>query len=142
MIKREKVLKGLEHCTSFGGTYTPCNGCPYDDPEEHCQGKLLEEALSLLREQEPRVMTEGDVLHSTGKPMWFESRGMYLGQKGFWCLSFEVDPESHFKFVQPLTGGRLTLSLNDYDKTWRVWDKYPSPEQMRDTPWEGDVDEA
>jgi hypothetical protein len=96
---------------------------------------IIKDALDLLKEQEPRVMTEDEVLHSTGKPMWFESRGMYLGQKGFWCLSFEVDPELHIRFVQSVTGGKITLSLIDYDKIWRFWTSRPSDIIMSETPW-------
>lgn len=129
MIDREKVIDELK------GMVKVC--AMYGDDEAI---ETLNSAISMLKEQEPRVMTEDDVLHSTGKPLWFESRGMYLGRKGFWCLSFEVDPELHIRFVQSVTGGRLTLSLIDYGKTWRAWDKCPSPDQMRDTPWEGDSD--
>lgn len=92
-------------------------------------------ALSLLKEQEPRVMTEGEVLHSIGKPLWFESRGVYLGQKGFWCLLFEVDQELHIRIVQSVTGGKITLSLIDYGKTWRCWISRPTDEQRKEVPW-------
>ena len=96
----------------------------------------LRDALALLKEQEARVMTEGEVLHSTGKPIWFESRGMYLSRKGFWILPFEVDPELHIRFVQSVTGGKITLSLIDYGKLWRCWISRPDEQVMRDTLWE------
>lgn len=48
MPDREKVVKGLKHCKS---TWM-CNGCPYeDDSTDDC--KMYEDALALLREQEP-----------------------------------------------------------------------------------------
>ena len=140
MAEISKVTLGLELCA-----YDPdpgqtrkdvhsCSRCPYYD--HGCEGQLYRDALALLKEQEPRVMTEGDVLHSTGKPVWFESRGMYLGQKGFWCLLFEVDAELHIRFVQSVTGGKITLSLIDYDKIWRFWTSRPDEQVRRDTPWE------
>lgn len=98
----------------------------------------VEAVLELIRETEPRVLTEEDVLHSTGKPLWFESRGMYLGLKGFWCLSFEVDPELHIRFVQSITGGKITLSLIDYGKAWRFWTSRPSEEQRKAVRWDAE----
>lgn len=95
-----------------------------------------QEILEALKMDRPRIMTEGDVLHSIGKPMWFESRGMYFGKKGFWVLLFEVDLELRIRFVQSVTGGKITFSLIDYGKMWRMWNKCPSPKQMQDTSWE------
>lgn len=138
MTDREKVLYAL-NCRAIDSPAT-CAECSYYNAEWCCCNTkyIMKDALALLKEQEARVMTEGDVLHSTGKPMWFESRGMYLSKKGFWILPFEVDPELHIRFVQSITGGKITLSLIDYGKLWRVWNKCPTPEQMRDTPWEGE----
>lgn len=52
MPDREKVIKGLEHCTKDG-----CRDCPY---EKNCDvfdnafsGTLVKDALELLKEQEP-----------------------------------------------------------------------------------------
>ena len=101
--KREKVIRGLKACNRQSYNGSDCQNCPYyedeyeaDIPYGMCNIQdMFDDVLALLKEQEARVMTEGDVLHSTGKPVWFESRGMYLGQKGFWCLLFEVDAELH-----------------------------------------------
>ena len=53
MDKLEKVIKWLEHCTSYGST---CDKCDYwehnrneDDP--HCGDVLMREAIELLKEQ-------------------------------------------------------------------------------------------
>ena len=52
----EKVIKGLEHCTTYGCT---CDKCDYwehnrveDDP--HCGDVLMRDALELLKEQQPK----------------------------------------------------------------------------------------
>ena len=50
MTDREKVIKGLEHC----GQPTVCDGCPYDSEVGGCFTKLKEDALALLKEQEPK----------------------------------------------------------------------------------------
>ena len=57
MADREKVIKGLEHCTSAKYPY-PCNGCAYcgnidyTDPWS-CRIAVMRDALELLKEQEP-----------------------------------------------------------------------------------------
>ena len=47
----EKVIKGLEHCSSDDG----CKGCPYSKNESGhvCSVVCLRDAIALLKEQEP-----------------------------------------------------------------------------------------
>lgn len=59
MIKREKVIKGLEHCTShddgrdkFGGV-GKCGGCPYYGHD--CTDRMKKDALALLKEQHEQI---------------------------------------------------------------------------------------
>ena len=48
MIDREKVANGLCHCLLYNGS---CVDCPYDGP--NCQNDVLDDALALMKEQEP-----------------------------------------------------------------------------------------
>ncbi len=52
MIEREKVIKGLEHCSEDG-----CKDCPYDPDCTMCDGftLLAKDTLELLKEQEERI---------------------------------------------------------------------------------------
>ena len=59
MADIEKVIKGLEHCTSYGST---CDQCDYwehnrneDDP--HCGDVLMRDALELLKEKQSKSPT-------------------------------------------------------------------------------------
>lgn len=58
MDNREKVIKGLETC-GISGTRDDCEGygCPYfiynDEVSDECQVRLFEDALALLKAQEP-----------------------------------------------------------------------------------------
>lgn len=50
-MDREKVIKGLEHCSSSLGCYE----CPYSEIDQRtieCQLELDRDALALLKEQE------------------------------------------------------------------------------------------
>ena len=50
MPDMEKVIKGLEHCSSEEG----CRGCPYNKTESGhaCSFDCIRDALALLKEQE------------------------------------------------------------------------------------------
>ena len=55
MDKLEKVIKGIEFCTSTTG----CTGCPYEDPchdiEQRILGEaIMRDALELLKEKQPK----------------------------------------------------------------------------------------
>lgn len=128
--KREKVTRGLKCCMLSGD----CNLCPYT--ETRCQEHLCGDAFALLKEQEARVMNVKEVRESVGNPMWFESCGKYLGEKGWWCLSLGGDPSFHIRISTSKANGPITLSLTDYNKVWRCWTAKPFPEQMQETPWE------
>lgn len=54
MIDREKVIKGLECCIKYPKEYGDCMGgnCPYGTHVE-CHNKLLQDARTLLKTQEP-----------------------------------------------------------------------------------------
>lgn len=56
MIEREKVIKGLEYHLKELTVGKTCYECPYcgDNP---CEIQLIANAIALLKEQEPRVLT-------------------------------------------------------------------------------------
>lgn len=62
-IDREKIIKGLEHCTAMHGLYEcqPKDGedCPYVD-ESDCKFSIMQDVLTLLKEQEPVTPTKND----------------------------------------------------------------------------------
>ena len=71
MPDREKVITALAICTGK----CKCVGCWYgqNNPDFRCQDRLKEDALALLREQEPRVLTHDEtIVLPEGTPVWFE----------------------------------------------------------------------
>jgi len=61
MPDREKVIRGLEVCSTVEDL-APCpNECPYHKPDAVCYGtaRLMRDALALLREQEPVGVVKG-----------------------------------------------------------------------------------
>lgn len=121
MADREKVMRGLELCAC-----TDCVGCPYRGVSP-CQNKLAADALAMLREQEPRVMTLEEVIHSKDW-IWYQWKNTHCG----WTIAVDCDEE--WIGWEDLTVDQLCK----YGKKWRCWTSRPTPDQMRDTPWEGE----
>ena len=64
MSDREKVIKGLERCKLYNKDN--CDECPYDyngrgNGKSECTAELASDALALLQEQQPRVLTLEEV---------------------------------------------------------------------------------
>lgn len=56
-IDREKVIKGMECCANY---LCDPKDCPYYE-NDHCENKLLHDALALLKAQEPQARTLGEL---------------------------------------------------------------------------------
>ena len=144
MADREKLIRGLELCA-----YDPdpgqelkeirsCPECPYY--RAGCSPQLIRDALALLREQEPRVMTLGDIRRDHDRVLWIEcddsktqSIGQYCGQV---CWHDRHIGKWERFVIIGFANDYLHRETEMYGKTWRCWSAKPTPEQMRDTKWE------
>lgn len=146
MTKREKVMRGLE-CHSAHG-FEMCCVCPYypdeleyedDDGLEgvSCEEKLASDALTLLKEQEPRVMTIDETIASHDNPVWLEENTLQ-GSYGAWGVVKGVHEKYNAVNIGGVRFGYWPRAK--YNISWRCWNARPSPEQMRETPWEGEKD--
>lgn len=135
MIDREKVYAGLTACGKQA-----CGDCPYDLPDTmYCNRRQLhEDALALLKEQEPRVLTLDEVRRDREWVVWIEcdaSKTQNIGQykgKVSWYNKHLGDWE---RFLTIESGEYLFRESDEYGKTWRCWNARPTPDQMRDTKW-------
>ena len=102
MTDREKVIKGLEHCSSGEG----CKGCPYNKTESGhaCLFDCVRDALALLREQEAVTEYVMDEYQPTCKACGFRPFAGYIP-------SLEWMRERGFKFC-PQCG--KAVKWNDY----------------------------
>ena len=126
---REKVQHGLECCYNNN-----CGACPYSAIKK-CQHKLHSDAFALLEEQEPRVIELSEI--SPNIYVWVEDRddGTVFPLKGG---VIDPDGDDYFRFDADFGEDFVYYSTGRFGKNWRVWDKCPTPEQMRDTKWEGE----
>lgn len=134
MAEREKVIAALEWCIE-----KPCNPkCPYFTQEDKTQAyclfkKIMPDALALLKEQEPRVMSFNELKFDT--VYWIELKDVMP-----WPVAMarmRGNPE-YLVFVD-YHGDKWDVSkYRIKEGGWRCWTSRPSPEQMRNTPWKGE----
>lgn len=134
--KREKVIRGLECCAL--GSLSNCERCPYT--ETRCSEHLCGDALALLKEQEPRVLEYSEI--EKNPLVWLEDNdkedvipALFLQYNG-WTAEFSRQaPDKYVDTI--IRSAKLVSDERTYGITWRAWTSRPTPEQMRDTKWEG-----
>ena len=92
-------------------------------------------AIELMKEQEPRVMTLGNLRDigsvwelNTPPYLWMEINPSYRWTRGFWVAWREI--------YDMIDGLHPTYDADNYGKTWRCRTLRPTVEQMNNTPWE------
>ena len=146
MTDREKVMKvikGLECCHVQRNEVPPlCEDCPYMNPMEGtCDAldELLGDALTLLKAQEPRVMTLDEISSALKTPLWKETKRAHKDLYNGWVLAYDIQKGLG------ITGTRLGMSepsgrvvwykLDDYGKTWQCWTARPTDDQRKAVKW-------
>ena len=130
MAELKKVINGLVCCKPTFFEAAQCyQNCPYDKyghDKGGCVDQLISDALSLLKAQEPRVMT----LEESGEDIeiWYESIN---GACGYGDLCY--DSKADLALYTP--HGIKGVEESAYNKTWRCWTSKPTDEQRAATPW-------
>lgn len=130
MPDREKVMKEL----SWLILNFPVQKNPIDAADKMCNAinAYCNDALALLREQEPRVITLEE-LQAIETP-WNRNTPPYL------FVEKRSDTGSRWMswgFMRDFVRLWGTMNVKNYGSKWRVWNLQPTPEQMANTPWEG-----
>ena len=101
------------------------------------------EIMSMLKEQEPKVLTREELKQFDERPCWFESHGTYMGQKGFWIIPYMFTCYETMYYVYPLMQINdrrdchySELGLSAYNKAWRCWTSRPTDEQRKAVTWD------
>ena len=146
MDKREKVIKGLECClpmTTRNGL-ADCEQCPYDRKitleggVTECCHDLMADALALLKEQEPRVMTAEDmwtlkfndtvIIEQKIPPLLIPA-----------IVRDNIKHDDALEVLQVVTAsmdGGANADYDYYGKTWRCWTSRPTDEQREKVKWD------
>lgn len=77
MAELKRVIRGLECCSQTTGE--TCRKCPYvNECEEGDIARLVADALSLLKAQEPRMITLEELWYMEHKPVYLERKNSRL----------------------------------------------------------------
>ena len=135
MDKREKVIEGLQKCASLHQCFV-CESCVY--PGVDC---AIDDAIALLKAQEPRVLTLEELAAAQKTPVWRETKRAHKDLYNGWMLAYDIQRG------QGITGTRQGMTepngrigwykLDDYGKTWRCWTSRPTDEQREAVKWDG-----
>lgn len=127
MIDREKVILGIENCLTTDSV-TECRKteCPFITCRESCLEWLLRSALTLLKEQEQRVMTmqNWEANYIEKMPVWVEWSESAKGE----CADYEK------------ADGWAVLNADEFVDVLcfggRCWSSRPTNEQRKAVKWE------
>jgi len=124
----EKVMWSLARCSC--GVPDACSDCCYDNwPPRICVQHLTNDALTLLKAQEPRVMTLAEALAADYVYLEIKLHASLPCD----CCILAIDPDGG---ILPLKKGFAGyLDGEEYGETWRCWTARPTEEQRRKTSW-------
>ena len=108
----------------------------------------VDDAIELLKEQQPRVLTYDEMKTMIGKPVYVEEPKRNADPHCYWGIVVEgEEPPKEGGYNYP--GGvdfNVEVGLDTYDGDlymvdigcgWRAWTAEPTDDQRMDTPWEG-----
>lgn len=120
---REKVIKGLCEAAAVLEAHVPKRYWGYSVG-------AIQDALALLKAQEPRVMTLEEVrLLCKDDIVWYEHKGVFRQPRPR-IVEFVFD--GHITFTD---GGVWSFSADGYGERWRLWTSRPTDAQREATPW-------
>lgn len=141
MNVEEKVRNGLKCCTTQPNQYGDCTSadCPYKGVS--CFQNLMDDALALLKAQEPRVMTLYEVAKMAADfsdcILWFEPKEI---DSDMWFMAYAQPVESNETDIDIYEFGNevpIDANKNLYGKKWRCWTTRPTDAQREATQWNG-----
>ena len=98
-------------------------------------GRVINSAIALLKEQEPRVMTLEDVKQAeVGTVVWLEWRIESKINSGifFRLINKGIDDSLEFHVLDGFVAARLAC----YGTEWRCWTSRPTDEQRKAVKWD------
>jgi len=141
MNERKKVIRGLEACVC-DSRLMQCANCPYHTDKSRCVTTLMRDALALLKEQEPRVMTLEEVETSKGF-VWVEFNSINGNRLSLEyvrvteCLrdSFILSTDSGIKWLRDRGDYNRGIWFG-MNSGWRCWTARPSEKMRNEVPWD------
>ena len=139
MAELGKVLNALENCTA----HPKCRDCGWKECEyEHETVEipltLAKDAHSLLKAQEPRVMTLEELEDALDTVVWLDIPNTENLADGY-SLIMAYSHKNGFIFLESPFGDNPSqdrFEYKDYGITWRCWTSRPTDEQREAVKWD------
>ena len=127
---REEVIEGLKKVWDA-----------FDHMEHELYADYVFDALKMLKDQEPRVLTIEEVLACKPRKewLWFEENAYgYIEESVMICAKIYSFGDSWIAVDVPSQTHDETIEFDNenYGKTWRCWSAKPTDEQREAVPWE------
>ena len=134
MADIRKTITGLEclwHCISPVGH--SCGDCPQKYNRVECKRRVINDALTMLKAQEPKVMTLEEVVKTErNTPIYIDQR---YGMHG-WDIYDGVDIQAKDIVTGAPWASNEFWGWDEYGKTWRCWTSRPTDEQRKAVKWD------
>lgn len=146
MSEREKVIRALEWCIE-----KPCHpNCPYFTVEDESQArclftKILPDVLSLLKEQEARVMALDEIKKDGSSFVWAEIHSPHVQKMALiYCTVKQFEGWHESYLLSEESGVKWGRDAEDYNRDlfqgihsgWRCWTARPTEEQRKAAAWD------
>ena len=135
MPDKEKVVKDLEEVRRF----IECENLP----AHTLKAKLvIDDAIALLKAQEPRVMIWWEVIGAAikCKPLYIEVKDSEDKEPGDdrWAMVTQYKDSITNGMIRAMSSYVTSevLFAEDYGKSWRCWTSRPDEKRRAETPWE------
>lgn len=132
MIDREKVIANLTRCQ-----HCLCNECDLEHASHYVwdcevQDQLINDALELLKTQEPRVLTLEEVQNDCPDYVYLEWLNCCVC-----CIKDEGESnESVGYFAYGIEGYYYQFLWDTYGTKWRCWSTKPTDDQRKALKWD------
>lgn len=137
MPDREKVIKGLEEL--YGFLFREYANIPAEESKIYYERTCaIHDAIALLKEQEPRVMTLSEIEQSEECIVWFEDDQFNKNTPYNYAVVDGIDQKNGWIWLRTVnnTGSQQRRDYENYGKRWRCWTKRPTEDQRKAVKWE------
>lgn len=134
MADLENVVWSRERCAS--SVPDACRDCKYDHfPPRICVAHLAKDALELLKEQGPRVLTLEEVEDALDTVVWVD-RPQIENFSDEYALISAYSHKLRYVDLKFIDGDEARWTYEKYGKFWRCWDKRPLDEEREAVKWD------
>ena len=136
----EKVIEGLNDLRSYFRAMAGISSSRQGRANHIESARTIEDALALLKAQEPRVMCAAEVTDfPEGTVLWVEERqGVTWNLFPLEIETSSTHPDTGTDYVFFITYHDIRkFECSEYNQTWRCWTSRPTEAQREAVKWDG-----